>query len=429
MGDVLVRSLVNSLTTVDHRIRISREYAYYEDAAWSKARSEAAKKLAAKRTERDLLLYKGTAEWKYRKDLKAVDEAIKTLEEEVQKAEAEIPLITEEPAFRFTEGNIAGTFPAPPTAGGEYRFCSTQRADAFLTGAVSEFHGRIFLSLRMYVVYTRTYVYEDSIIFSSEDTNGAVEELAGRLVAAVSGTPPAAITVSVQPDNAIILLNESFAGRGETGIIERPPGPVELEVFVEEHETVSLPLDLYSGELAELQINLRPLALAAFGISVPEYPGTLVYRGALYLGEAPFTLNVPVDQYEYLHVETPGGETASMVFRGADGGVELEPVMPHDPEEKRTGKARRRFYGAYGRFWIALPVAFVIYGMSNAQREAYQLNNAPTTSQYEKAQRYYYVSLGAWIAAGIVLTESLYRIFRYVWISGADTVSEKNRGW
>jgi hypothetical protein len=427
IGDVLVRSLLNSLETVDHRIRVSREYAYYEDVAWFKARSEAGKKLATKRQERDLLLYQGHDEWKYLKDLKALEEAIKTLEEELKKAETDEPLITEEPDFRFTEGNVTGTFPAPPPAGGEYRFCSAQKADAFLTGAVTEFHGRIFLSLRMYVVYTRNYEYEDSIIFSSEDTNVAVEELVGHLIAAVSGAPPAAIAISAEPDNATILLKESFVGQGKTGVIEHPPGPVEVTVFADDYETVSQSLDIHSGELADLYINLKPISLAAFGVNVPGKPGTLVYRGALYLGEAPYVLNVPAGQYEYLQVESPGGETASIVFRGVDGTAELKPVMPHDPEEKRTGKSRRRFYGAYGRLWFAVPVAYVLYGMASAHKEDYERN--PTQSQYERAQTFNYVSLGTMIAAGIVLTETFYRIFRYVHTSGEDAVSIKNRGW
>jgi hypothetical protein len=423
VGDVLVRSLATSLETVDHRIRVSQEFSYYEDVAWSASRSDAGKKLAAKRAERDLLLFRGNAEWKYRRELKTVDEAIVTLEEELKKAEALEPHITERPAFRFTEGNIAGNFPAPPAAGGEYRFCTAQRADAFLAGVVTEFRGRIYLSLRMYVLYTRGYEYQDSIIFSSEDINGAVEELTGRLVAAVSGTPPAVVSIKAQPDNAVILLKESFAGRGETGIIEHPPGPVEVEVFAEDHETVSLPLELYSGELAELYINLEPLSMAAFDVRVPEYPGASVYRGALYLGEAPLILNVPRDRYEYVQVETPGGETASIVFRGADEGVDLRPLRPYDPEEKRTNRARRRFYGAYGRLWIILPAAFVLYGMSASQSDAYELN--PTAEQYDNARRYRYVSIGTIIAAGVIAAESIFRIIWYVHTSGEDAVSIK----
>jgi hypothetical protein len=425
VGDILVRNLVTSLETVDHRIRISQEFAYYEDVAWSRARSEAAKKLAAKRNERDMLLYRGHARWKYRREVKTLDEAIITLEEELKEAEALEPLITEWPAFRFTDGNMSGTFPAPPAAGGEYRFCAAQRADAFLAGAVSEFRGRIFVSLRMYVLYTRDYVYEDSIVFSSEDINGAVEELAGRLVAAVSGTLPAAVMVKAQPDDAVILLNESFVGRGETGFLEHPPGPAEVEVFAGEHETVSLPLDLSSGELAELYINLAPLSTAAFEVRVPAFPGTSVYRGALYIGEAPLVLNVPRNQYEYLHVEAPGGETAAIVFRAAGNGADLKPVMPHDPEEKRTNRARRRFYGAYGRLWVAVPVAFILSGMSTAYADAYMLNPSKTSEQYERAQRYQYVSLGTIIAAGLIGAEAIYRIFRYVHTSGEDAVSIK----
>jgi hypothetical protein len=99
--------------------------------------------------------------------------------------------------------------------------------------------------------------------------------------------------------------------------------------------------------------------------------------------------------------------------------------MPHDPEEKRTGRARRRFYGAYGRLWLAVPVAFIISGMSSSYADAYILNPSKTTEQYERAQRYQYISLGTIIAAGLVGAEAVYRIFRYVRTSGEDAVSER----
>jgi hypothetical protein len=415
IGEVMARTLTDSLNSVDQRIRVSPEYAYYEEYAWSKARTEAAGQLAAKQAERDLLLYQGGPAWKYRRDLKAVDKEIEKLKILYRETEAEIPAIVTEPEFRLTDGNNSGVFPALPEPGMEYRFCAEQNADAFLAGAVSEYHGRIFISLKMYTLYTRSFHYEDSAIFSPEDITPAVTELAGRLGAAVSGTRPAAVAVKAAPPEAVVLIDEAFAGRGETAVLDHRPGTAEVRVFADNHETVSVSADLIAGELAELYIDLKPLALAALTVTVSGVFDARVYRGSLYIGNAPITLSMPLDRHEYFYVQTPGGETAAMVYRGIDGTAVLE---PETPREKEVEWYRRKFYGAYGRFWIALPAAFLLSGIAGTYTSAYNSGGNPDI--YDKTVNYYYISIAAMAVSGFLLAESFFRLYHYVNNSGED---------
>jgi hypothetical protein len=442
MGDILIRDLAESLRAVEIRFRSGEEAEYYQNYAWSKSIAASAKALASKRNERDLLLYQGTAGWKYRKDLKAKEAEIAKLEEDLKKLESEFPEITSVPKFQFTEDNKKGAWPAAPMAGGEYRFCATQKADAFITGVVSEFHGRILLSLKMYTLHTRSFSYEDSIIFSSEDINPAVDELSARLAAAVSETLPAAIAVHAAPEDAMVIINGAYAGSGEVPRKDRSPGEVEVAIHAENYNSVLVPMELNAGEIAELYINLAPLGLSSFTVDVPDSPGSSVYFGSLYMGTAPLTLELPKDQFAYISVETPDGEIGSAVYRSdtvirgsaefvgpdrnAAENLSYETSVPVSPEEKRVNTARRKFYGAYGRLWVALPLSMVAIGMARNYVNAYNygpVSPDPSEQQkrYDRAVRASYVQTGAYIVIGIAAVDVVYRIIRYLYTSGADS--------
>jgi hypothetical protein len=419
MGNVITANLVDHLNSVNYRIRMSPEYVYYEETAWAKARMEKGKEIAVKRDERDQMLFRGTPSWRYRRDIKAKNEEIKKLEEEYQKIDAAKPLVFDKPAVVLTEGNRNGIFPLPPEAGKEYGFCVSQKVDAFLTGVVTEFHGRIFVNLRIYTLYSRSYSYEDNTIFSLDDINLVMNELAGRLNAAISETAPAAIRVRAEPENAMVLIDGSFAGRGATDTLEHSPGPVEVTVTAERYNSASVPLELTAGEVTELSLDLQPLAHSAFTIEAEERPGSAVYRGNLYAGESPLAAELPLGQYENIVVQTPDGETGSVVVQGgnlASGNLILKTSPP--PEAKQVDRFRKKFYGAYGRFWFALPVAFLLYGMSTAYTNSYTNNTLPQL--YENALTYRYVSIGAIVIAGGFLAESLFRTGRYLYATGRN---------
>jgi hypothetical protein len=412
IGDVLTRNLVVSLNKLSRHIRVSGEYTYYYDYARISSVSSAGKSLEARRSERDLLLFRGDSNWQYRNKVKTLDETVKGLEESYEKAETEPLDITLEPVFRLTEGNLTGSFPVPPPAGGEYAFCRGQNADAYLEGHLSEFHGRIYLYLKLYTLYTRSFVHEIELLFATDATNQAVEEISGRLVAAVSGTPPAGVSVKTNNEDSVILIKDSFVGRGETGILEYAPEAVDVTVFAEAHEPQTATVDLQSGELAELRFNLRPLPQTSYDLDTAEGISSPVYQGALYVGETPLTLQAPLDRFEYIHTESPRA-TGSVVFRAGQTGnpIYIGTKPAPDEDAKPLGKARRQYYNAWGRFWISLPLAFLANGLVAGYRNAYQLYGDPVFEKnYQIANG---ISIGLWVVCGVIAAESIFRIIRY----------------
>ena len=377
-GDTVARSLAGALQNLDFRFREEDETYYYRNYAWVKSRASVFDALERRRNDRDLLIFKGDPLWKYEKDLKTVEAAIQKLEEDLAEIDANTPEIEPKPIFSLSEKNLAGTFPLPPKPGGEYRFCADEKADAFLTGSLSEYYGRIYLDLKMYSRYTTSYSYENSILFSSEDFNKAIEEISDHLAVAVSVKHPSAVLVRSSAPDAMVLIDGTYAGQGEIESRSRSPGTAEIAVLADNHAPFSLPLELYSGELTELYVDLTPLGRTILSADVPDKPGSRVYQGALYVGEAPLTLELPETEFSYISVETQDSEVGSLILRdnnlvrgnaifsGLDNNVKADFLtsIPVSKEEKRTENSRNSFYKAYGVFWIALPVALLASGIA-----------------------------------------------------------------
>jgi hypothetical protein len=321
----------------------------------------------------------------------------------------------------LTEENARGNFPPPPAEGGEYQHCVAQKADAFVSGKISEYHGRLYITIRMYTLYTRSFEYEDTYIFSTDDLLITEEELAGRLIAAISGASPAAVSVTTEPPEAVILVRESFAGQGSTGIREHAPGPLDVAVFAEGPEPMGASVDLAVGELVDMEFKLRPTPETSFKIDFPAHEGSLVYQGSLYMGETPLTITAPLNRFEYIHTETSGGETSSVVFRAGQTGkvITMPDVIPRGEDPKPLATARRKFYGGWTAFWITLPAAFMFSGVASAYKNAYSYAGDPEVGRVANAMNT--VSTVLWMGFAGTALYSLYRMIRYSHTAGKDT--------
>jgi hypothetical protein len=419
VGTLALQTVVRSLAAVDRRVRFQPEEVYYRDQVWFAARKEAAKKIAEKQARRDALIYQGDKGWKYRKEVKKIDAELVVLREELAKAEANVPLIEGAPRFALTADNLSYKFPAAPKPGKEFSFCKQQNVDGFLLSTLTEFHERLVLDVRLYSLFARSYTYEDSVIFSTEDIDDALMELTDRIIEHISQLPPAGLFVTAEPDNALITVNGRFAGRGESDFIERNAGPASVEVFADGHGSYSETLDLPSGEITELSVRLPPLPIAGITVNTDE-PAAL-YQGALYIGETPFTLFAPFDTRISLAAETRDKRSAStaVLVDNSVSAVTLKPVSP--PQGNAVDRARRGFYGAWGRFWIALPVALVLNGMYSSYVSAYNTPSGIRTEEdYNTALMYQYATIGAAVTAGIFGAEFAARLFYYVHVSNRE---------
>jgi hypothetical protein len=431
VGDVITRTLVDTLKDLRYRLRISPEYAYYEGYAWSRARSTAAKALAAKQEERARLLYRGDANWKYRRELKKADADIVKLREELALKEAEMPLVNMEPAFDIIPSNKEGNFPPPPPEGREYRFCGEQRADGFLAGTIREYYNRYYVTLRLYALYTDSVIYEDDILFSYDDLNGAVDEISGRLIAALGGTKPAAVAVHPEPDDTLVLINRSFAGRGTVEARDQPPGKVSIELSAADYQPETVETELVPGQLTSISASLSPVEYGTLTVLAPGISGAAVYHGSMYVGEPPLTIRLPVNQYNYIDVTAPDGRSARVALVSPPSGaavpyiVSLKPKLPPAGTD-RVNKARRAYYWAWGGTWIAGIAAWMVTGMLKNQNEGaldgYTNYGIYNQAFFEETTGLYDYYTAAWAIAGVAVAFEIFQMARYIYIATEDAV-------
>ncbi|MCL2243119.1 MAG: PEGA domain-containing protein [Treponema sp.] len=429
LAGIVTRRVVNKLNAIGYRTRVSPEYAYYEEHAWVRSRNAAARALSAKYDERSLQLFRGDPSWRYRQNLERIDAEIEKLKLAYEEIDSNPPLINNEPVFKLTSGNLVSNFPAAPREGNEYRFCTDQRADAFLAGSITDFHGRYYVSIKLYTVYTRSFVWEDGIVFSAGDLENAVDEMSSGLMAVLSGKKPAALVVRAQPQETLVLINQTFAGRGETQIIEQPPGMVTVTASAPDYETVTKEIELVSGMLTEVNVSLNPLQYS--DIEIPgSISGGSVYHGSLYAGEAPLTLRLPVNVLEYLEMETLDGQKGSIVFQTPQPSdsshiFSINTSMP--PEKGRVDKARSLHYWAWGGTWItgiAAWIAFYTYTTSDMSlRSNYAQGSLLNENFLKDNTAMYYVSMGTVIAVSAAALTEIFLMGRYIYMSNKGSTS------
>jgi len=423
VASVITRKVVERLNEISYRTRVSPEYAYYEGYAWYKARSEAAKKLSAKLEERSLLIYNGERAWRYKQNLARVDAEIEKLTAAFKEIDNNAPAIETEPVFKLTERNVLSEYPEPPEKGNEFKFCKDQKADAFLSGKIIDFHGRYNISIKLYAVYTKTFIYEDSIIFSPDDLDSALSEILSRLILTLSGSRHAAIAVKTEPADALVLINRSFAGRGDLGIIERPPGKFEITASANEHESISIETELGAGEIAEIKIKLIPQEF--IDIEIPgTAEGAAVYRGALYVGQTPLTLRLPVNTMEYVEMESGNGLRGTAVFNtpeGNDPAYSLSVKNRKPPVKGKVERARTMYYWAWGGLWVTGIASWITHYNFTASNSAIKYNYYQTAELdqrfYDDNIRNYNIRNGTFIALGAVSVFWVVTMVRYLYLA------------
>jgi len=437
VAGVITKKIVERLNAVSYRTRVSPEYAYYEEYAWSNARSAAAKALSAKQDERSLLVYRGEENWKYKQNLARIDADIEKLRLAFEEIDNNAPLINNQPVVKLTAAGTDAVFPKAPAKGSESKFCRDQKADAFLTGTVMDFHGRYYVTVNLYTLYSRSFLYEDNVIFSHDDLDSGLDEITSRLLFTLSGNNPAKITVTAEPEETLVLINRSFAGKGEVTQIEYPPGKYTITASAPDHESLSQDIELLPGEQVEINFNLNPIEygnIEIFGAS----SGGSVYHGALYAGEAPYTLRLPLNIMEYVELvntEEKDKKIGKIVFDTPDNpdtAYNLSLRMRKPQPKGRVETARRMFYWSWGLTWISAITAWISYQSFVSSNTAIEYNNSITGTYDQKfygdVKKMYNVYRGSLIGVFSMVAFDAFFFGRYLYVANRDAASVSKIG-
>jgi hypothetical protein len=226
------------------------------------------------------------------------------------------------------------------------------------------------------------------------------------------------VTINAEPGDSQILINQNYAGRGAVEAREHPPGKVVIAVAAEGFSPDRVEAGLAAGELTEFTVTLSPLYFANVNIDAKASAGARVYSGALYVGNAPLTLRLPLNQLEYINIEGHR-ETANAVFTTPDLPTEtlnfsLKMKIP-PAGEKRVNRARSWYYWAWGGAWLSGIAAWVTHGIYNGQLAAWRSNGDPELAA--SAARMNYVRTGAIITLGAIGVYSVFQLVRYLYTS------------
>lgn len=239
----------------------------------------------------------------------------------------------------------------------------------------------------------------------------------------LSGNRHAAIAVSAEPKDTLVLINRSFAGRGDTGVLEQSPGKYTIIASAADHESLTMDLELLPGELADISIFLKAHEYSNVEIS-GDVPGGTIYHGALYVGEAPLTLRLPADAIEYIELETRKNLRGTAVFHtpsnpDATSSLSVRTSVP--PVKGRVEKVRNQYYWGWGATWLTGIAAWIAYqsyvGSNNAIRDYYLLTESVNENFYNENRTIYSISVGAIAAVSAVAVYHYVQLGRYLYYS------------
>ena len=193
--------------------------------------------------------------------------------------------------------------------------------------------------------------------------------------------------------------------------MELPPSTIIVTASAPDHESVTFETNLSADELTKIDINLNPVDYA--NVRITGEPGGIVYQGALFVGIAPLTLRLPVNNLEYIEMQSSNSHVGTIVLETPETSnistsfpVKLRQPLPAG----RVARDRRHYYWVWGATWVT-GIAYWIADYSYKEA-ASTFGSYPSGSNL--VNNLYYFRLGSLIGLGVTGAYGLYRFIRYL---------------
>lgn len=418
-----IRSMwVQTVNKINERKRSPGELARYKEKLWQEQKDSAAKALADARTNRDMLLFKGYSQQTYKIEYAKMTAILSDLEHKYATILKQPPELMETAQLVLHKDNASGSFALGPKPEERQQFCKDRGVDFLLISSLHELFGRWILTYTMYRAVDNIDMYSNTIAFSPEELETILPHIVSSLYEGFSGSPGGALQVSAEPSSANIVLDDVFMGKGTTPVVEGPPGKVSVSISQPGYYPLNFSMDRTPNELHTARVTLTPIAKQAFDVVSSVSETYKVYIDGLYQGTTPLTIELPQGNYTMVIVNESGDhETQSvpLILQTKEGVVHVSDQLLRSQNEKPVEGARRKFYGAFGRFWIALPVAYMLNGVANTYINA--LYYSENQDLVEPATKWYYSAQAAWVITGVFLIESVYRLGSYLYTANRES--------
>ncbi len=382
------------------------------ESATLASRESAEKDVIAKRNARDLILFQGLSKQKQAQARDSADEKIIEALKLLEASSVEKPVANKRRIVLAKENQNDALFP-PPETGKEEAFCVDKNLDAIITGWARPYYERTLLSVSLFSLADGGNLYTGEIIFSPEDRQRSISSLAESVARAALGEVPAALAVISA--GADIVVDGSYRGRGVIGPLERPAGPVRVDLSAPGYANRQFDLELDSGKLSTIAITLEELRyseLELVPLTIDGLPDqeSIIRKGVEYIGTGPSTVKVAEDASAYFSAET-ADKIAEIVVSAGAGSLAFSLNRSSD-DGKELERARKAFYGAFGRFSIMLPIAFLVSGFAKGYKDRVVFGSSQETALL--GARMDFAGNVLWVTAGVFVAEAVYRFTKFI---------------
>jgi hypothetical protein len=252
-----------------------------------------------------------------------------------------------------------------------------------------------------------------------EEAGGFIEEARLVMIDTLLGRDWASLSVKTNESGASLSLNGVGVGRGGVNLPYLVPGTYQVHARAPGYQGETVEIELYHRQRETLEIELKPLDWPSFNIStIPE--GADLYLGSRWLGQSPWEGSLPPEN-TILSIRKPGyRETSRYLPEKRKEGMEILLPVESFKVEHLMETHKKRFYSSLGAFVLALPVPFILQGISQYSAQAWYNENSlyGSNDETDRLRRIsllsYYGSQGALFIQGALFVNMVIDAVRYV---------------
>lgn len=255
-------------------------------------------------------------------------------------------------------------------------------------------------------------------LWEGAGSEAELADIARSIVTAVRGIVLgrvwSAISISVEPNTALISTNDKFVGVGNWSDDNLFPGEINIEITAYGYKPIIQKIILAPGEQEELSINLEQIDKNEILLS-SKPAGANVRLGTLWLGTTPLSVPVP-DRLTALTLEKEGFRERTIPFTPGTERLIIPLEESHPDPEEYVNNLRKKFNNAGTWFTFSLAPTVLLYGMNRNFRNRSEI--AVDDGERSSAQQGIDITSGLQITSLIVngglLTITLIRLIRYL---------------
>jgi len=294
-----------------------------------------------------------------------------------------------------------------------------EQTDYLVHGGVEMVEGILFFTMGIFSFWEDRDLVWLERAYLPEEAGRFIEEARMVMIDTLLGREWSSLTVKTSESGAILSLNGVEVGRGGVNLPFMVPGNYQIQAAAPGFRREIVDIELFHRQRETLEIVMPPDEWSPFTIST-DPDGADLYLGSRWLGLSPWEGDLPPENF-ILSVRKPGYRDTFRYLpeKRGDGRDILLPVESFKVEHLMETH-KQRFYSSLGAFVLALPVPFILQGISQYSAQAWYDENRLYGSSHEtdRLRRIsllsYYGSQGALFIQGALFVNMVIDAVRYV---------------